>query len=346
MNLPSLKSLALGRRASVLEGPLVTFKPLLETGGLPMLAEPSTDGVDLMAWAKSHRESLSAQLQKAGGVLFRGFKPFSPEELAAFITAAAGDPLPYRERSSPRTQMGNHIYTSTDYPADQSIFLHNENSYQYTWPMRLFFLCVTPPATGGETPIADSRAILKRIPATVRERFQQQGIRYVRHYSKKLGLDWPTVFQTEDRSDVEAYCQARGLTCEWLPEGGLRTVCHRDAIVNHPHTGEATWFNHGVFFHISTLPGDVREALLTGWGETGLPNQTYYGDGTPIEEETLAILRDAFAQETVAFPWQRGDVLVLDNMLAAHGRHPFTGERKIVVGMACPMDRQMLEEGV
>jgi alpha-ketoglutarate-dependent taurine dioxygenase len=36
----------------------------------------------------------------------------------------------------------------------------------------------------------------------------------------------------------------------------------------------------------------------------------------------------------VAFPWQKGDILMVDNMLAAHGREPFTGPRKIMVAMA------------
>jgi len=36
----------------------------------------------------------------------------------------------------------------------------------------------------------------------------------------------------------------------------------------------------------------------------------------------------------VSFPWQPGDLLMLDNMLVAHGREPFAGRREILVGMA------------
>ncbi len=38
-------------------------------------------------------------------------------------------------------------------------------------------------------------------------------------------------------------------------------------------------------------------------------------------------------EETVPHRWQRGDVLVLDNLLAAHGRMPFSGARKIALAM-------------
>jgi alpha-ketoglutarate-dependent taurine dioxygenase len=36
----------------------------------------------------------------------------------------------------------------------------------------------------------------------------------------------------------------------------------------------------------------------------------------------------------VIFPWQKGDILVLDNRLTAHGRMPFSGAKKIVLAMS------------
>ena len=70
--------------------------------------------------------------------------------------------------------------------------------------------------------------------------------------------------------------------------------------------------------------------------EEDLPNNTYYGDGSPIEPSVLDEIRDAYLKETVVFPWLKGDLLMLDNMLVAHGRAPFTEPRKILVGMADP----------
>jgi alpha-ketoglutarate-dependent taurine dioxygenase len=159
---------------------------------------------------------------------------------------------------------------------------------------------------------------------------------YVRNYGEGCGLPWQTVFQTDDRGVVEAYCAEHELEFEWKGAAALRTRAVRPAIVRHPRTGEDVWFNHATFFHVSTLAEPLREALLAQFAEQDLPNNTYYGDGSPIEPEVLDELRAAYLEETIIFPWRRGDVLFMDNVLMAHGRRPFVGERRILVGMAQP----------
>ena len=84
----------------------------------------------------------------------------------------------------------------------------------------------------------------------------------------------------------------------------------------------------------------LREVLLEEFAEEDLPTNTYYGDGSRIEPEVLEELREAYRQETIAFPWQAGDVMVLDNILTAHGRGPYSGPRKILVTMADPIQRE------
>jgi hypothetical protein len=101
-------------------------------------------------------------------------------------------------------------------------------------------------------------------------------------------------------------------------------------------SGEMTWFNHATFFHVSTLPTEIREYFLSNLNEEDLPNNTYYGDGEPIESATLEQLRGLYREESMVFPWKKQDILALDNLLVAHGREPFTGDRKIVVAMAEP----------
>jgi alpha-ketoglutarate-dependent taurine dioxygenase len=112
------------------------------------------------------------------------------------------------------------------------------------------------------------------------------------------------------------------------------------ALARHPHSGEELWFNHATFFHISTLEPTMRDTLLAAFGGEDLPNNTYYGDGTPIEPEVLRHLREIYLQERVIFPWRKGDVVMLDNMLVAHARQPYKGPRQILTAMARPCTRE------
>jgi alpha-ketoglutarate-dependent taurine dioxygenase len=340
---PSLGKLGAMKPRTVAAAQNPVKRSLLAPGRpLPLVIEPERPGVDLVAWAAAHRAAVDADLLTHGGVLFRGFEPGPVERFEAVIAALSGEALEYRERSSPRSQVGGNIYTSTDYPPSQPIFFHNENSYAHRWPTRIFFYCDTAAEEGGETPIADVRRVYERIDPAVRQRFEEKGVLYVRNFGDLVGLPWQTVFQTTDRAEVEEYCRKAGYEIEWVGENGLRTRRRGRAVYRHPRTGDPVWFNHATFFHVSTLPEALRGGLVSLFAEEDLPNNTYYGDGTPIEPEVLDQLRSAYQAEAVLFPWRRGDLLALDNMLVAHARSPFQGARRVLVGMSEPVEAASL----
>lgn len=318
---------------------LVDVSPLRPEGGLPLLISPAVEGVDLIGWAAAHRELIDDRLLNYGGILFRGFQMPTVAVFEQFVRAVSSELLEYRERSSPRSKVSGNIYTSTDHPPDQHIFLHNENSYQQTWPLKIFFYCVTPAQEGGATTIADVRRVAARVSPQIRERFIQKGVMYVRNFGDGFGLPWQTVFQTDDPAHVDAYCRNAGIITEWKGNDRLRTRQIRTATAKHPRTGEMLWFNHATFFHVTTLEPAIRDTLLATFAQDDLPTNSFYGDGSPIEPEALEELRAAYYAETISFPWQQGDIMMLDNMLAAHGRAPFAGPRKVVVGMSEPVSR-------
>ena len=117
-------------------------------------------------------------------------------------------------------------------------------------------------------------------------------------------------------------------------DGELRTRQTCQAVAVHPVTGDNVWFNQAHLFHISNLQAEVRESLLDIVDEEDLPRNVYYGDGSAIEDEVLAQIRAVLDECAISFPWQEGDVLMLDNMLSAHARSPFEGPRKVIVAMA------------
>jgi alpha-ketoglutarate-dependent taurine dioxygenase len=300
--------------------------------GRPSLAE-------LTDWLRASRDFIEEQIVTYGAVLFRDFPIASADDFRQFTEAVSGELLEYRERSSPRSEVGDNVYTSTDYPPSQKIFPHNEHSYAVSFPLKLFFFCETPAQRGGETPLADTRKILRRISPEVRERFRQKKWMYMRNFGHGMGVPWRTAFQTSDRSVVEEYARRGKIEVEWKAGDCLRTRQVRPAFAAHPRTGEELWFNHATFFHVTTLDDAMRDVLLEEFDEEDLPNNTYYGDGSPIEPWVLEHLRDAYRTESVSFPWQKGDTIILDNMLTAHARSSFVGPRKVLFAMAEPITR-------
>ncbi|MGB2569964.1 TauD/TfdA family dioxygenase [Micromonospora citrea] len=301
---------------------------------LPVVVE--SDGTPLTELIGRRRAELRATLTEHGGLLFRGFDVGGVDGFDAVVRAFSGEPLTYTERSSPRHAIKGRVYTSTDYPPDEEIFLHNENSYQASWPLTLFFYCITPPDTLGATPLADVRRVYEAIDPDVREEFVRRRWMLVRNFHADFGTRWQDVFGTTDRAEVQAYAARNRIGLEWVGADGLRTRAVRDVVHLRPGSDTPRWFNHATFFHVSTLPKDYQEGLLAMFGPDGLPSNTYYGDGGEIPADVLDHLRAAYRAASVRFDYHRDDVLVVDNMTAAHAREPFTGPRKIAVAMAEP----------
>ncbi len=282
------------------------------------------------------REKLTGLLLKAGAVLLRGFGPLEPAEFGRFVRDfSGGPPLDYVGGASPRVKVCEGVYTSTEYPRHYTLSLHNEMSYTYRWPEQLYFYCDTPAAEGGETPLADSRALLGKIDAGVVARFREKGVRYERrlHGGAGVGLSWQEAFETGDRAAVEEYCRVGNVSYAWGGDGGLRMSQVRPATHVHPLTGEEVWFNQADAFHTSGMHPETYRSYSSLMREEEFPLNAYYGDGSPLDPDALAHVREAMAAEMSLFPWRAGDVLVLDNVLTAHGRMPYTGARRILLAM-------------
>jgi hypothetical protein len=323
------------RRRSVSIGTreLVRVEPLCD-GTRAVSCRPTVPGLDVRDWLVGSGDTLRRLHDEHGAVLLRGFCPLGAAGLAHLATALSGELLDYTNRSTPRTRIDGKVFTSTEYPADQTIPLHNEMSYTDTWPDTLFFGCMVPAARGGETPLADSARVHDRVPAAIRERFERDGVLYVRNFGSGVDLSWQEAFQTDDRREVDAYCDEHGIRADWLDGERLRTRHVVQATTTARRTGGKVWFNQAHLFHTSSLPDEIEQGLRADFAEDELPRNALYGDGSPLDPADLAAIRDAYTAEAIMFTWQEGDVVIIDNEQFAHGRSPYSGSRSLLVAMA------------
>jgi alpha-ketoglutarate-dependent taurine dioxygenase len=329
--MPSPLSRLIGlQTANVAATPVTSLSFLPDAPAYPLVVKAGIAGLILPEWIKENRALVDEKLAVNGAILFRGFEVVSVERFQRFIAIFDSAPLAYTQRSSPRFEVAKNVYHSTTYPADQAIHMHSENSYAPTWSRRIAFCCIRPADEQGETPIADNRLVVRALDPEIRKKFLEKGVRYIRNMTRGVGLPWQEVFQTNSREEVEKECREQQMRYIWDGEDRLILSWENQAICRHPVTGEEIWFNHAFFFHKNALPEDARSGFTS---DADLPFRTCYGDGSEIAPDEAENIRLAYEKATIRFPWERGDVLLLDNMLMAHGRSPYKGERQIIVSL-------------
>ncbi|WP_085690367.1 MULTISPECIES: non-ribosomal peptide synthetase [unclassified Pseudomonas] len=307
----------------------------------PLLMEPNEPHLDLVEWIHHNRPLIEQKLAEHAGILFRGFELDGIQGFEAF--AEAVQPGLYGQYGDlPKKEGGKNTYRSTPYPERKMILFHNESSHQDRWPRKQMFYCEVAAPVGGATPVVDCRLMYEKLPADLRDKFESKGLLYVRTFTDNLDVSWQHFFKTEDRAEVEARCRAGGIQWRWLDNNELQTRTPGPAVIRHPITGAKSFFNQVQLHHIYWLEPDVREDLLSMFGLERMPRHVFYGDGTPIEDEVMQRIGDLYEECAVRFDWQKGDVILLDNMLVAHARDPFEGPRKIVVAMGDMYDHSSL----
>jgi alpha-ketoglutarate-dependent taurine dioxygenase len=313
---------------------------------LPLVVRPKKHDADLGALAKDVVEELRRKLLEHGALLFRDFPVRSAADFQRVIDALSlGPSLDYIGGDSPRTKITGSVYTSTEAPRSFKIPLHNELSFVSRYPKHILFFCDVAPEERGETIIADARRVYRTIDEAVRRRFEDKGLKYVSAYYGKSRLmdvvnpshkSWRQVFETDDPARVEQLCREHDFAFEWHGDNWIRITQTRPATMNHPETGEHVWFSQPHLYDFNPrLLGYFQWAgakLFYAQKHTRL-HEVFHADGSPIARADLYHLLDTLDACTVRFPWKRGDVLLLDNILAMHGREPFSGERRILAAM-------------
>jgi alpha-ketoglutarate-dependent taurine dioxygenase len=300
-----------------------------------LVEESWEDSSAFLDWYKTNEAYLNTLLQKYAVIKLRKTGLKSREDFDAFNKLAITKPLNYVNGNSPRTRLSDTTYTSTEFPAESFISLHNEMSYSNVFPEKIIFFCLTPPGTGGETPVLDGRPFLSKLDPVLAAGLENRGIKYIRnlHGGKGIGLSWQTTFETNDKAAVELFCQNNQINFTWLEGDALRLEQTGPVFLEHPVSKKLVWFNQAEQFHPSSNTEEVYESLKELFEDGDFPITAVFEDDSAIPETLLDNIRAVAKKEMVALPWEKGDIMIMDNIAALHGRNPFTGQRSILVSM-------------
>ena len=314
----------------------------LNEGGLPLVVEPVEEGIVLADWNATNREWVEAQLLVHGAVLFRNFNLPSPADFERAAKAVYGE-LFADYGDLPRNAAGEKIYESTPYPADQMILFHNESSHLPSWPTKISFHCVTPAkvgrlhagvrhARGAEAHRSGGRRGVPYEGAHVRAQLLEGG-------RSDVGRVLPHDGQGEGRADVPRRRER------------LRVARRRRAARDQPVEGDREAPEDARRRCSSTRCRSTTSTAWTRRPATGCARcstrktcRATCTTATARRSRTrrCSTLGEVFEQVCVRFKWQKGDMIMCDNMLVTHARDTFEGPRQIVVAMGQMMSVDQL----
>ncbi len=332
-------------------GDRVALTPYGPGDGLPLFVQPRDpalreDVAAALGWFREKREAIAALLSEAGALAFRGFAINATADFEAWLEAYEAPDFGYIGGAAPRGQLAPRVFESTRIPAEEVLGLHQEMAYLPNWPRMVAFYCRLPSISGGETFLADMRKVTAAIDPTFIAALEARGGRTVRNFRDRadsIGVpfcdlfhrSWQDAFGTTDRASPMADCAAMGLTGEWLTDGSFAVTYDQPGFVDHPVSKAHIWFNQFATMAMSRASMGPNFALFEDhYGDRRpLPYAIGFADGTPIPQAWLLSALDAYQTNRIGFAWSHGDILLLDNILVAHGRNSFTGLRDIQVGL-------------
>ena len=300
----------------------------------PLVLEVKADSLETVCeWISENAAQLVTQATAHGAVLLRGLPLATPEDFDAAVEAFGFPNFSYADSLSNayRLNYTPRVFSANEAPPEVTIFLHHEMAQTPTPPAKLFFFCQSAPTTGGATPLCRSDILWERLteqlPAFAAD-CNNKGLKYSNVMPAEadkdsgMGRSWQSTFSVEIQEAAEASMTALGYTWEWQPNGDLRATTPVLPAVRDLGDGRHSFFNQLI-------------AAFNGWKDTrNDPSKAItFGDNTLLDPEDVATASALADNCTFDLPWQSGDLALVDNYTAMHGRRTFTGPRKILASL-------------
>jgi len=281
-----------------------------------------------------NKEMIREELLKYGAIWFRGFDLMKSvkghrEMYEAIELQPCLDPLHssgLRKFSSER----DALYEEVNKPSLRGhyIGLHSESTTKRTAAYAAFVCFQKATEGGGRFLVADGAAILAELDTKLLQKLYDREIRI-----SVSNIDIPPSFPEFAQNGIKDIVGATvapkfDMDLEMMigadgKEGRLQAVEKAESPINkHPVTGLPVWFNNA-HNHARKL----RDRRPCGVPEVGMTEVFYADTMEPLSLEDCQEIKRASEKHITALAMEPGDVLLVDNYRALHGRDVFQGDR-------------------
>lgn len=322
---------------------MLTVSPISVAGqqshhgqSFPLVLACQSTGVsldDTAAWIAANRADLLRQSAAHGAILFRGFPLATAQDFDRFIAAFDVPNFPYEQSLSNAVRVVKtpRVFTANEAPPTVTIFLHHEMAQTPVYPSQLFFFCEQASETGGATPICRSDVLWERLSARCPQfaaDCKTKGLKYTNvmpaanDAASSMGRSWQSTLRAETREQAETRLRGLGYSWQWQDDGSLRATTPVLPAVRDLGDGRTSFFNQLI-------------AAAMGWKDArNDPSKAItHGDGTPLDRDAVLVATQLGEELSFDIPWQTGDVALVDNYVAMHGRRTFSGTRKVLASL-------------
>lgn len=300
--------------------------PLADTFG-QIIQRQGTDGFP-------DPQEAMGQLRSNGALLLRGF-PFNIEAFTAFsdqccprFSKYVGGGIRFKALDRAARDESGTVLSTTGNTQSFSIPLHGEMYYQKDRPDLLWFFCVTPPITRGQTTLADGREMFAKLSERSRELLRSKRLKYERELSPN---EWRTAFLTDDIDELRRLCKINDLSLDIKPDQSVRIEFIESAIT--VFEGKEAFINNAVL--LWDFEKGMREGFANKIFGDDMPAKPHmvvrFEDGSELPDWLMEDIERVSDELTVDVNWQAGDVVMVNNRVILHGRRKTVGEERDIL---------------
>lgn len=329
----------------------------------------------LKKWVQNNHKLLQEKIALHGGIFFKGFNinnALDFEIVAKAIDPNLCDKHPFD--SGARTWLTKYIYEASISLINQSLIpisFHNEDSYISCVPSTIMFCSLEPALWGGESLIADCRKVFSALPCKLKKKFINKDVQSKFVFNDDIFLVNSRI--SKNKNDIIELGKAYGaeevlrtfedatqflfkvpavIKCNSSKDPVLFNLFHQTAIsyiidIWFAYSYKKGFLSkvNGYFLIILSLIKGLKLFIKSLIKRKQMDSEIFspskrieYSllDGENISLLELIQINLAFWKNAVILPLQKGDFIVLDNRLVAHGRMPYKGRRVLLSCIGSP----------